>query len=184
MNNDPYAAPQANLDTDQAAIETSIWNARGRLSVLSYFAQSILFTIIIAALIALLAAIASVVTGGGFNQLMSSLESGEGGPGGLIIGIVTIPLVLVMMYVGVCFLIKRLHDRNHTGWWSLLMLIPLINLLFSLYVLLAPGNKGSNRFGGRRITRGWEKVLGIIGLVLYAGSIILAVVGTVAGLGA
>lgn len=39
--------------------------------------------------------------------------------------------------------IRRLHDLDRSGWWSLLILIP-----FATFVLLAlSGNKGNNRFG-------------------------------------
>ena len=42
---------------------------------------------------------------------------------------------------------RRLHDLNMSRWFSLLMLIPLINFLFGLYLMLAPGTNGRNRFG-------------------------------------
>ncbi len=47
----------------------------------------------------------------------------------------------VAIYVGVIFLIRRLHDRNHNGWLSLLIFVPVVNLVFTLYLLLAPGHR-------------------------------------------
>ena len=46
--------------------------------------------------------------------------------------------------------INRLHDRNHSGWFSLLLFIPLIQLwcLYELYFMR--GTKWQNRFGNTR----------------------------------
>lgn len=44
-------------------------------------------------------------------------------------------------------MVRRLHDRDHAGWWALLALVPVVNLLFSIYLLVAPGTAGGNRFG-------------------------------------
>jgi len=43
--------------------------------------------------------------------------------------------------------IKRLHDIDLTGWFSLIALVPYINLLFVLLVGLVPGNKATNKYG-------------------------------------
>lgn len=44
-------------------------------------------------------------------------------------------------------LIRRLHDLNLSGWWSLLYLVPYVDIIFCLYVLFAKGTDGPNRFG-------------------------------------
>ena len=44
-------------------------------------------------------------------------------------------------------MVRRLHDRDHAGWWVLLILVPVVNLLFYIYLLVAPGTGGGNRFG-------------------------------------
>lgn len=43
--------------------------------------------------------------------------------------------------------IKRCHDRDRSGWFMLLMLIPLVNLWYIVEVGFLPGTKGDNRFG-------------------------------------
>ena len=65
-------------------------------------------------------------------------------------------------------------DPGFSGWWSLLLLVPLLGLLFSLYVFLWPGNTGS-RFGAPRRTRGWEKLLGGLFLLLTLSSIVAGI---------
>jgi uncharacterized membrane protein YhaH (DUF805 family) len=39
--------------------------------------------------------------------------------------------------------VRRLHDINMSGWWSLLSFFPLI----PIFLLFRPGTKGQNRFG-------------------------------------
>ena len=72
----------------------------------------------------------------------------------------------VAIYFSVIFLIRRLHDRNHNGWLSLLIFVPVVNLVFTLYLLLAPGHNESNEYGPPRTTRGWETLLVVLYLVL------------------
>jgi uncharacterized membrane protein YhaH (DUF805 family) len=44
--------------------------------------------------------------------------------------------------------IKRLHDRNLSGWWMLpIGLVPVVGPLCFLIVAALPGDAGSNRFG-------------------------------------
>lgn len=179
MSNDPYAAPSANLDTNSAPIQTSLWSARGRLGVLSYFAQSLVFTVLAIIILMAVMAIIAAVTGGGMDSLMQG--GGADGPMGIVMLVVGIPIFLAMVYVGVCFVIKRLHDRGHSGWWSLLLIVPIVSLLLYLY-LLVPGKKVSNQFGAPRPTKGWEKVIGIISIVLVVASIVFGVFGMMTGM--
>ena len=52
---------------------------------------------------------------------------------------------LWVMSVG--FMVRRLHDMDKSGWWSLLIIVPLVNLILALFLLFAPGSDGENRFG-------------------------------------
>lgn len=179
MSNDPYAAPTADLHTDAAAIETSIWSAKGRLGVLSYLGQSLLMIIVMMVVMGILAALVGVLSGG-MENIAGAMEGGDfSNPAIIIAAVVFIPLILLMTYIGVCLLIKRLHDRGHSGWWSLALIvvsmIPLVGLIAILgyiYVMFFPGNKFANRFGGQRTTKGWEKILGILYIILIVGSIV------------
>jgi len=42
---------------------------------------------------------------------------------------------------------RRLHDIDKSGWWQLLMLIPLIGLIVLIIFFVKTGNTGANRFG-------------------------------------
>ncbi len=174
MSTDPYAAPTSDLGANDMTIPTSIWGAKGRLGVLACLAQNLLVLIVIMIIAAAIVLGVGLIFGGG--DIESMMTGGSEGPAGIIMMVTLIPLFIAYLWITICLLIKRLHDRNHSGWWSLIMLIPLVSLLFSLYAYFFPGNKHSNRFGAPRPTKGWEKFLGIIGVVLFLGSIVLSVV--------
>lgn len=86
-----------------------------------------------------------------------------------------IVLYIAVVYYSFIFSIRRLHDRNQTGWLSLLMLIPLFNFFFFIYLSCAKGDDHSNNYGSPRITKGWEKVLAWIYIIVFPiGILILA----------
>ncbi|MBD5604880.1 MAG: DUF805 domain-containing protein [Candidatus Eremiobacteraeota bacterium] len=53
-------------------------------------------------------------------------------------------LAFLMPYVAVA--VRRLHDTNRSGWWLLLVFVPLGNIVLLIW-LCAPGTSGPNRFG-------------------------------------
>lgn len=70
-----------------------------------------------------------------------------------ILGVITseiligIPIIIAAMVGNWMILIRRLHDLDKSGWWSLLYFVPYVNILFSFYVLFFKGTTGPNRFG-------------------------------------
>jgi uncharacterized membrane protein YhaH (DUF805 family) len=50
---------------------------------------------------------------------------------------------LAMAVLGIMLTIQRCHDFNMTGWLSLVIVVPLANMMF----LFIPGTDGPNRFG-------------------------------------
>ncbi|MCD2434387.1 DUF805 domain-containing protein [Acidaminococcus sp. NSJ-142] len=58
-------------------------------------------------------------------------------------GLVIVGMIIMFLSLG----IRRLHDRNHTGWWLLLMLIPVVHPLLTLYLLLSPTEEAPNQYG-------------------------------------
>ena len=43
--------------------------------------------------------------------------------------------------------VRRLHDRDKSGWWILINFIPFIGWIFLLVMLIEKGTEGDNRFG-------------------------------------
>jgi len=54
---------------------------------------------------------------------------------------------VVLLVLSFGFIVRRLHDMDMSGWWCLLMLIPLVNFIFTLVLLFKAGTIGDNRFG-------------------------------------
>ena len=55
---------------------------------------------------------------------------------------------LVLFVIGIAILAKRWHDQDRSGWWSLLLLIPILGGLIVLIMCgFIAGTPGPNRFG-------------------------------------
>lgn len=61
--------------------------------------------------------------------------------------------VLAAVYAATMFIptiavtVRRLHDQGRTGWWALIMLIPIVGLLVLLYFMLQDSQPEKNQFG-------------------------------------
>lgn len=67
---------------------------------------------------------------------------------GLPYGYVYLLAVLVSIYVALAVYAKRWHDRGKSGWWSLIMLIPIIGPIWLLVECgILEGNRGANQYG-------------------------------------
>ena len=64
-----------------------------------------------------------------------------------VFGGLFIIVYIAMIYFSFIFSIRRLHDRNQTGWLSLVMIIPFINFLFFIYLSCAKGDENTNNYG-------------------------------------
>ena len=63
-------------------------------------------------------------------------------------GILGVLFSLALFYPSIIVGIKRWHDRDKSGWWSLIAFIPLIGFLWVLIECgFLAGTAGSNRFG-------------------------------------
>lgn len=91
-----------------------------------------------------------------FASMLQGAEPGE------IEGLVgsPVPLIIVLavyLFSQLAIIIKRLHDLGLTGWYALVLLIPIVPIhpamLFGLSVLLlimlgvVPGSRTANRYG-------------------------------------
>lgn len=87
-----------------------------------------LFSLIVAVVLAIIDGM------GGFMT-----ESGMGMLGLLYSLAVLLPSIAVS--------VRRLHDIDKSGWWLLLILIPLIGAIVLLVFAVMEGTRGDNRFG-------------------------------------
>ncbi len=63
-------------------------------------------------------------------------------------GIVSIIISLAMIYFACALYAKRWHDREKSGWWTLIILVPIIGGIWLLVECgILPGTQGANKFG-------------------------------------
>ena len=83
----------------------------------------------------------------GFVGAMISPPGPNGEPSGLILALTGL-IYLVALWPSLAIGIKRFHDRNKSGWWLLITLIPIIGGLWYLIECgFLKGTDGANRFG-------------------------------------
>lgn len=136
----PYSAPDAALETGyDETYSPSIISFQGRIGRMRYLAYSIgvslVMMIVMMVVMPLLGA--------------SMIMVGGGGPEGLsVVSMLFIGAFYVLTIVfSVMFAKRRLNDLNRSGWWFLLFLVPVVNLLLAIYLIFFPGSQGSNNFG-------------------------------------
>jgi uncharacterized membrane protein YhaH (DUF805 family) len=58
------------------------------------------------------------------------------------------PIVLIVtLYSNLAIAVKRLHDVGYAGFLALALLVPVVNLAFTIWVGVLPGTPDPNRFG-------------------------------------
>ncbi len=143
----PYAAPAANVldavsgDERDTEFRLNLFSAEGRIGRVRYLGYSIGLTLLLYAVGAALIGLAFAVLGEGAGSTIAILLA--------VVG------YILLMVIQVLLTIKRAHDFDSSGWMSLLMLVPLANLVF----LFIPGTKGRNRYGSRTAPNGTGAIL-------------------------
>lgn len=62
-------------------------------------------------------------------------------------GMLSTVLSVLLTLVGLSFHVRRCHDLDKSAWWCLLLLIPLVNFIFLIYLLCIKGTVGPNSYG-------------------------------------
>jgi uncharacterized membrane protein YhaH (DUF805 family) len=55
--------------------------------------------------------------------------------------------LLVLFYASICLLIKRLHDRNRSGFFAILSFVPFVNIWIAIETIFIKGTTGTNEYG-------------------------------------
>ncbi|GLX64937.1 MULTISPECIES: DUF805 domain-containing protein [Proteus] len=115
-------------------IKNNYANFSGRARRKEYWMFTLVNTIIITVLYAILISSVDMNTGE-----MSSL----GSIAGIIIGIYSLAIIVPSLAVT----IRRFHDQDKSGWMFLLAFIPAVGGLIVFVFMCLEGTKGDNRFG-------------------------------------
>lgn len=71
----------------------------------------------------------------------------------LIASILTVLFALFTIWPGIAINVKRAHDRDWSGWFILLLFVPILNVWPMIELLFLRGTIGSNRFGPDPVPR-------------------------------
>lgn len=63
------------------------------------------------------------------------------------LGVLSAIFTLVTLVPSIAVSVRRLHDTDRSGWWYLLLLVPLVGFVVLLIWFCTKGTTGSNRFG-------------------------------------
>ena len=76
--------------------------------------------------------------------LGSRIDMGNGAQ----LGIVGLIISIASIYFALAVYAKRWHDRNKSGWWTLIALVPFIGAIWLIVELgILEGTRGANQYG-------------------------------------
>ena len=141
----PYQSPSANLadNMGNTALNTQLTNDSkwyqwsGRIGRLRYLSYQITITILFYVILIILAVGAGAA---------SNISEGSPAIFGQVLLLIVMIIPFVVYSIGV-YPKRRLHDMNQSGWLAILGFIPLVNIIFSLYLLFGSGDAGTNQYG-------------------------------------
>jgi uncharacterized membrane protein YhaH (DUF805 family) len=131
----PYSAPDASLDNGQDVLYSpKVLSFNGRIGRMRYLAYGVGVSMLL------------MFVGGAAMGLAAGAMYAEAGlsiAGFGVMGLIVIAsLVITVMYGK-----RRFNDLNRSGWWSILLFLPYVNLLPVIYLVFFPGTHGPNNFG-------------------------------------
>lgn len=75
-------------------------------------------------------------------DMLLGLQLAEG------VGILGTLFAIASIYFALAIYTKRWHDRDKSGWWSLILLVPVIGVIWLIVECgILEGTRGPNRFG-------------------------------------
>lgn len=150
----------------------SLLSSSGRLGRLSYIARLGLCQVLFVSIMFLVMQSLHLIN---WNHMMLRTQHLPHHPFFLMFaGLV---LLLLYSYFITILMIQRLHDLNHSGWISLLSLIPVINLILMLYLFLARGTPQLNDYGLPQPTSTLEKLCAWLMIVFFLAGCISTGIG-------
>lgn len=114
----------------EAVFKELFFTSKGRLNRKSYIYRSIFLSLVLSVIQAVLTFASNTI--GALELLFAVLL--------LVLGIFGVVASIMM-------LARRLHDLDKSGWWMLLLCVPLINLFFAIYFYFFKGTEGPNQYG-------------------------------------
>ncbi len=114
----------------EAVFKELFFTSDGRLNRKSYIYRSIFLSLVLSVIQVVLTFAANTI---------GALE--------LLFAVLLLVSGLFGFVASIMMLERRLHDLDKSGWWMLLLCVPLVNILFYIYILFFKGTEGPNQYG-------------------------------------
>ena len=89
--------------------------------------------------------VAAIFGGAALSGDPQQIAAAMGGP---IAGIVIFVMVVIATWIHIAIAVKRYHDRNKSGWWILIVFVPVIGgLWYFIECGFLRGTPGPNTYG-------------------------------------
>lgn len=161
----PYITPQGELlsDSQQAYGEVRFFSPACRIGRARYLARAVLLMLAFAGVLGVM-----------FTFSFTRAADGEMGAFAIIAFVLTYLAYMICLWI---LNIQRCHDLNKSGWFSLLLLVPVANMFVALYMLFAPGTAGKNSYGNRPPpnSKSLIALAVVVPLLLFVGGIVAAI---------
>ena len=127
--NPPYMQPGIRPESVEESLKWTTYN--GRLNRMRYFLRSLALGLG-SGVVAFIGAL--------FAILAMDLDKASAQ---LVAYVFCVPVFVLSWFNSV----KRAHDLDKSGWMVLLTIVPIVNIIFGLYLLFAKGTEGPNQYG-------------------------------------
>lgn len=116
-----------------ATLIHNLFSFKGRIRRSDYWIGMIVIFVGMVAVASILAGVWKVDLADRYDLRASAIQAG---------------VVLLFMWPNLAVSVKRLHDRDQSGWWILLSFLPVIGNVWTLVNLgILRGTPGDNRYG-------------------------------------
>ncbi len=131
----PYESPKSNPATSfDQTYQPKFLALNGRIGRLRYLAYGMIATAL------------TIVVLGILSAIMIPMLASSGMSEAMMV-VILVVLYLPLIVFSIIFMKRRLNDLDKSGWLQLLVYIPIVGIIFALYILFWPGTKGSNIYG-------------------------------------
>lgn len=114
----------------EAVFKELFFTSKGRLNRKSYIYRSLFLSLVLC------------IVQGVLTFATNTIDALE-----LLFAVLLLVSGIFGVVASIMMLARRLHDLDLSGWWMLLFCVPLVNILFYIYILFFKGTEGPNQYG-------------------------------------
>src|SRR5215510_196241 len=103
-------------------MQSLLFSFQGRVNRAKFWLVHVLMWVIVCVVFAVIGG--SAVMSGDPEAALKSV--------GAVGGIVLLVIYILMIWIGLAIAVKRWHDRNKSGWWVLIVFVPVVGTIWYL----------------------------------------------------